>query len=440
MVDAGCPYTIWDQGYAFHKGIDVLKWAKLHYPSSVNFRVIAVQSGPNRPKLAYEYTAESKGALPVAAYPVWDALTDEMSTLRALVKKPVHLDKERRIKCNPDDPRRRPRIGQEHRVIIRNTTKLPHSTKNDVLNQIHDLQNEHPECIIHLYRTESKNKALSLSFRAFDLEFRTPASRGRVFLPNGKLVTIEEATEKWGHWIELMGTTPSQLKVPRERTIFGIRSIMWAAENYNKNIPYRVRKKTSNGKVHDSLVLDNYTPPKPKHELDMILCGSCTIQNTCKFFRAGSVCSVPNSEPAELAKYFNTRDSDRIIDGLGTLLATQSNRLQQGLQEEHLTGELDPEVTKIINTLFTNGVKLAKLVNPALGERGTQVSVSVGAGGQAAVVAGGSATQLTSRIVAELEAKGIPRDRITPEMIAGILDPQSESRIIETAAIEAGEL
>jgi hypothetical protein len=78
------------------------------------------------------------------------------------------------------------------------------------------------------------------------------------------------------------------------------------------------------------------------------------------------VCIVPDSESQELAQFFKTRDSETIIEGLGTLLAVQSRRLQVGLLDENAEGELNPEVTKIVNTLFDRGVKLAKLVNPDL--------------------------------------------------------------------------
>ena len=45
---------------------------------------------------------------------------------------------------------------------------------------------------------------------------------------------------------------------------------------------------------------------------------------------------MPGSEPAELAKHFKTRDSDQIIDGLGTLLALQANRLDRGVADEQM--------------------------------------------------------------------------------------------------------
>ena len=64
----------------------------------------------------------------------------------------------------------------------------------------------------------------------------------------------------------------------------------------------------------------------------------------------------------------------------------------------------DPEVTKMMNSLFKNGVQLAKLLNPELNGKGQSVTVSVGGGHTAGVF---SPQQLTGKIIAELEAQGI---------------------------------
>ena len=98
------------------------------------------------------------------------------------------------------------------------------------------------------------------------------------------------------------------------------------------------------------------------------------------------MCSVPGAEPTELAEFFKTRDSDLIIDGLGTLMAAQTRRLERGMADEEDFG-LDPEVTKMMSQLFEQGVKLAKLLNPDL-RGGAKVSVNVGVGGSAQVQMG----------------------------------------------------
>jgi hypothetical protein len=115
---------------------------------------------------------------------------------------------------------------------------------------------------------------------------------------------------------------------------------------------------------------------------------------------------------------FKSRDADQIIDGLSTLLAANANRLEKGVEEEQAYGELDPEVTKIANQLFNQGVQLAKLIDPNL-RGGTKVQVNVG--GDAQVITASSPKQVMGSIVRELERRGIPREQITPEMVSGLL-------------------
>jgi undecaprenyl pyrophosphate synthase len=59
-----------------------------------------------------------------------------------------------------------------------------------------------------------------------------------------------------------------------------------------------------------------------------------------------------------------------------------------------------------------------------------QVGVSVGAGGRAQI---GTGNQAVAAMVRQLEERGIPRDKITPEMIENLLDPDGAQKAIEGA-------
>jgi hypothetical protein len=71
--------------------------------------------------------------------------------------------------------------------------------------------------------------------------------------------------------------------------------------------------------------------------------------------------------------------------------------------------------------VFDQGVKLAKLLEPQRFSPGSKVQVNVGAGG-AAAVSGANPSQLVAAIFRQLEQQGIPRDKITPEMVQGVLE------------------
>jgi hypothetical protein len=206
--------------------------------------------------------------------------------------------------------------------------------------------------------------------------------------------------------------------------MFNIKSAVWCGEQFDKLYNFR---------VHKNAVVDHQTPDKdykapetksqftkklPAKEGDKIQCNTCSLQLDCKHFRDGAVCSLPDAEPTELARYFKTRDAGLIIDGLGTLLAANTRRLESGLREEDAFGELNPEVSKIMNQVFTQGVQLAKMLDPSL--RGGP-SVQVNVGNAQAQVAGANPQQLVAAAFRALEAQGFSREEITPQMVQDLL-------------------
>jgi hypothetical protein len=144
---------------------------------------------------------------------------------------------------------------------------------------------------------------------------------------------------------------------------------------------------------------------------------------------------VPDSEPAELATFFNTRDSDTIIQGLGVLIASQTRRLERGMtaETEDDDGKLDPEVTKLANNIFNQGHKLAKLINPALTPK---PNLNLKFASQTINVS--NPAELMAAIIGELESRGVKRENITQEMVMSLLQPAPElPAVIEATATEA---
>ena len=173
---------------------------------------------------------------------------------------------------------------------------------------------------------------------------------------------------------------------------------------------------------------------------DKFHCDTCTLALNCKLYRKGAVCAVPGSEGIELSRYFDTRNSDTILDGLGKLMAMQADRIKDAIDDEKETGKKDKEINKDLKNLFDQGTKLAKLVDPSLrGTSQTNVQVNLGAGTNGAP----SPRQLIAEAVKELELRGVPRENITPEMIQGMftgaLDPDQQRRAIEGVVISSSE-
>jgi hypothetical protein len=159
----------------------------------------------------------------------------------------------------------------------------------------------------------------------------------------------------------------------------------------------------------------------------------CSLSLDCKYYREGAVCSVPGAEPAPLARFFHTRDSNSIIDGLQQIMAIQTRRLERGMGSEEEFDELDPEVTKLLNGLFDQGIKLAKLIDPAL-RGGTKVGVFVGQNGQTHVdVQQADPRQFVAKVVRSLEQQGIPRDKITTELVNSTILAMGDSAATQRA-------
>lgn len=410
LVECDTALLVWDRGFLVKRKIDPIKFVELYYGKNAPFRTLLV---------GVQGTVELQPGRgidnPVAVYPTWSA-TESLELLEEIMARPVGEDPD----CfNADVPiDEKPVEGQEHRVVVVDLPAMHTGPGRALATKLKELQEDYPDCILHIHGLYSFRVMFGMGFAAADWDPRANASKGKVTIPAGKEM-IAEKTIGCPQWVSLLGFRVADLKIPRNRCMYNIRSAQWAAENYMSNIKF---KATGDAPVNP--VQKDHTPATTNSHMsshvsvkdgDKQLCNTCSLQNNCKYFRAGSVCSVPGSEPAGLARMFKTRDSQVIIDGLGALNAAMAHRLERGMRDEDEFGELDPHVTAMANQLFTNGVKLAKLVDPSLTK--PQVVINNGGAAQSAV----TPNAIMGQIVRELEARGIPRDKITPEMVQNLL-------------------
>lgn len=438
LVECGVTWVAWDRGYLVKKKIDPTMHARLYFGSSAEYRALTIGVQGTA-----EYKMGDEFGHPSAVYPTW-SYGEEISLLEDFIERPVGKDM---ISCNdmsiPDDER--PVWGQEHRVIITDLPPINTGPVRRFLTVLKTLQEDYPDCIVHIHGIYGYRAAFGMGFGAADIEPRTNAQKGKVYLPSGKEERYERV-QAHPEWVTSLGFKPVDLQVPRNRCMYNIKSALWAGKYYDEIFNFKTKREPRAVVDIDSTDQD-FTPPINNRimtrngvkavEGDKFACNTCTLQNTCKYFREGAVCTVPGAEPADLAKMFKTRDSALILDGLGTLVAANTRRLERGMREEEAFGDVSPEVTRILGQVFDQGVKLAKLVDPAL-RGGARVQVNVGPGG-AASIQSADPRQLIATAVRELEARGVPREEITNEMIAGLLsamaDPDNAQRAIEGTVI-----
>lgn len=410
-VGAGANRIAWDRGSCVKYRIDPHKFASLYF-GQTDWRILMVgEQGTT------EIDSEHNLDNPVAVYPTWAYGEDHFSLLEEMITNPIGQDMEA---CNADvNPDVRPVFGQPHRVVITHLPDGRTSAGKNFLRQVRELQEDYPKCIIHVHGLISWRLAFGMGFGAADIEPRTDAANKRIVLPTGKIIDYARAVGAM-QWINILGMSVSDLRVPRNRCIYNIKSALWAGENFDKNIRFKTR-----GQVEVDPDAPDHEPAQTKHTYiplspvsvgDKEICDTCSLSNTCKYYREGAVCSLPGTENSQLARYFRTRDSGMILEGLGRVLEIQTQRAERGLDDEQEYGEMDPEVTKQLNSVFSNGVKLAKLVDPSLTKPGVQINV-----GQQGALASAQPAQLVAAAVSALEARGINRADITPRMLESVL-------------------
>lgn len=412
LAEVGAPYrVVWDRGILVKKHIDAHKHASLYFGENADWRVLLV-GAQGTAELDPLHTMEN----PRGVYPTWEH-GEDINILEEMMANPIGEDPDA---CAADLPAdQRPVPLQEHRVVITNTPNAHLSANRPFYRKLKELQEDYPECILHLHGSYSYRFMFGMGYQSADVEPRGDAANGRVVLPSGKILAYAR-TVSCIQWVNLLGMSVTDLKVPRNRCIYNIRSAKWAGEHFTEDIRFKTQGKHNADPNSPTTVVPTTARSRTQLKLapqagDKITCDDCSLALGCKYFRVGAVCSVPGSETSELAKYFQSRDSGRIIDALGTVLAAQTNRLQRGMEDEEEFGELDPEVTKIMNQLFTNGVKLAKLVDPTLSKPMVQINNG------AAAVQSSNPKQLMAAVVRAIEDSGVRREDITPAMVEDML-------------------
>lgn len=425
LVEVGVPRIVWDRGFLIKRSINPVKHAELYYPVGTEWRMMIL--GPQGTvELRPGYTMEK----PFAVYSTWE-YGQELTELEELCASDIGQDLNACTDTSvPVDER--PIYNQPHIVVVTDIPSANTGPGRQMLRHIQELQEDYPECTLHVHGLYGFRPIFGMGYKSVDWEARTTAQKGKVMLPSGKEVKYEH-TKVMHQWITLLGFKPVDLDEPRNRCMYNIKSALWAGEHYRENFSFKVQgahnPQPDATSVVPATTVAHFSNQTLVQAGDKIHCDSCSLILSCKYYREGSVCSLPNSEPAKLVKVFGTRDSSQIIDGLNGLMQIGTRRLEQGLEAEEMEGELDPEVTKIVNQLFQQGVKLAKLVDPTLTKPGLQINLP--GSHQTAIVAQNSG-QLVAAIVAQFEAQGIKREEITPAMIEHVMIEQSnQSQVID---------
>lgn len=437
LAAVGANKIVWHRGLLIKRRIDPVAHARLYFAAGIDWRVLSVGA-----QGVVEWNSNSANEHdPVACYPIWQ-YGEPFETLEDYCAKNVADIPESRL--DPfAEPFYLPRRGQEHRVVIGSYPDLQSGPGRRLLALCGDLQRDYPDCILHLFSATGLSPILSTGFRSGDFDPWTPAARNRIILPNGRRLDRDKFAVG-RQWVNLLGTSIADLKTARDLLAFNIRASMWAAENWENTSRFRsIKPPSMTDFADDDVPLGELPMPElsRSHAVyqgvpqpgDKVACEHCTLANSCKHYRAGSVCNLTSSDTAGLVQFFRTRDSNRIIEGLGEVLAVQARRAQSALDVEQEDTKLDPELTKVLTQMFDGGVKLAKLVNPALAAASApKVGIQINNGH---TIQAANPAALMAGLVKELEERGVDRSEITPEMVMGLIEPP-KGEVVDVEVIE----
>lgn len=421
---------VWDVAFLNHYNFNAYTVMRRNFGDSADWQFMVIY-GIER----YAELRNNKNEL-LGKFPMWSAEEDAPELLMDYIDDPEFVKG-----AVP---------GQPHRVII---ADLAIQSRKEQLYELSEVQKANPNVQFHIYNTFSFQAVFGMGFYGGDLHPRDAAALGKIVIPSGKSVRYEDFDDA-KIWIESLGFNPEKLKTNRKLRIkYNIVSASWAAEHYTelpifeKKINY-IPLSSAVGKE----VMKKNTPLTRTglaiQEGDKKACDFCTLWNSCRYFREGSVCMMPESDYKEIANLLGTRDAFSIANGISKLLGINVERIegardieQQRMKafidaeddEEDEEGKrkskkipsaLDPELTKLVDSTIKHGVALANLFKlpDAKGRVVIQVLAGGGASGALSIAANPAASrELASRAVAEIEATGIAREDITEEMVTNWL-------------------
>lgn len=386
-----------------------------------------------------EYDHTCKWREPIGVYPSWHITDDSIETLKDYIDNPWSKHEGKDLEWHE-----KPNFNQPHRIFIvgvRTDSKAP-AIMEKRLGKLRDIQLAYPEVEFFIHDCDSFPVLFGLDFTAGDFDPYTTAQGNRLILPGGRRILPAKYLER--EWeIKALGFNVKDLITdPTNCQKFNIASARYAAHHWDD--PTGLSKiKPRNFIVDRISPTDSVKPPTvtvtnfPKElikETDKIVCDSCSLWRVCHSYRKGSVCNLSGTESKKLSDMALSRDAGVITNMLASIVSKQAERVESVLDAEKFEDGINPEVDKMLNNLFKNGVQLAKLRDPNLGRPLVQINNVHGPNGATKAVAQADPRGLVAHIVSEIEATGVDRSDITEDMVKDYMAAQ------QNLALESGDI
>lgn len=377
------------------------------------------------------------------------------------------------------------RNAQEHGYRTIAVGFLPRAVKKKPQQQrclewLYRVAADYPHIRFHYVFGSAWRHNFGLNFAACDINPAYVAKFNRILLPNGDTASKEHLGRKL-KWIHVLGFSAADLQTYENRVRFNIAAALWAAEHYREAEPITIRDKRiaddplgllasrdtywadaharkRRPQIRQKLAKpvldpDKYpqsspdpeepyhlaepikgaalVPVKPRHDTsrDKILCNSCSLAPSCKVYREGAICALTSSPTSRLAQMYGTRDVETVKTALSAVLAKMVERYERSASKFHDDEESDvldlkrsEHLLKMETSLVRSTETFMKILDPSFRESNIPAI-------------NGNVTHiynpnvLVANVVKELEAAGVTRDQLTPELIQQAIEAQP--RVIE---------
>lgn len=452
LVECNARNIVMHRGYTFKNHVDLAEWIHRSIPAEWEWwRLLHVG---DQGSAEYGPTSFGRGEhlKPLASYPTWKYGADSLELLIWMLENPAGEDPEPYKPPHGFDDCR-PRLDQEHRVIVSGLPSQTSSAGKKMSHTLAVIQRDYPEAIIHLHGKYSFQTIFGMGFASADFDpFAVSRGGSDVHLVNGDVADRKKLTSDQEQWINMVGHSVVGLNSPKGRCLYHVDACLWAANHYEKSEPFRLKA----DKVEDvdysasefdwkPSVVKRLMRKRVKDALqgDMIVCDICSLADSCRAYRAGSICTLPNSSGSELSKAFGSNDVDLILDGMANIMKTQADRASDALVTEGENEGLNPEVTRLLDGLFVKGEKFIKLKDPKR-FKAPSVAIQNNVGVPGALPAAVAPENMAvADAIAALEDAGWLRDRITKEIVENVIEtsivpapPPEISAVAEAVLIE----
>lgn len=422
-VPVDCHRIVWDKKYVDKKNLDVRSLMSVFFGGRP-WRALVV--GRSEAKLYADYQEK-----PIETWGVWRHDVHGYQRLLTLFR------------------------GKRRFVItIPHTDRHENAAWREFERMYRDALTAYPNARPHINGCFGFSRTLGLNPTSADFNVVGLPRVGKVILPNGRLTTVDEIAEnprEFLYWVRLAGSDWRSIQSQQGRVEFMIQSTRWAALNWGRSVRAvnpvgkYITGDQQNDRADESEVQASHDERRfemarsdveyegrrdtqhPAHWFkgrkplpgDKIVCDTCSLANVCKEYRQGAVCGLGNTDGESLKVAFGTRDSHSILDGMTKIMELNAKRIESAIDAEDVenTG-LDPELTKLLDTTFKQGERMAKIIDPSLRPGpAAQVLINNSSGSGPSQIESATPQQLTATVVLELERQGYKREDITSDMV-----------------------